>query len=67
MPSDVFNCEYFDDLKRKLQDPHFPEAKKVKIRNALKDLPEGYRILAWTNRPIKEGPHNVLTMEKFDE
>lgn len=65
VPTDVMNCEYFDDLKRKW---HSGEVDKTGVRVAFKFLPEGERILAWLDRPIREGAkRNILTLEKFDE
>ena len=64
MPTEVFNCEYFDELKRKWQ---AGEVDKAIIRFSLRNLPEGEKILAWLDRPIKIEGHNILTMEKFNE
>lgn len=63
-PTEVMNCEYFDDLKRRWQ---AGEVNKDRVRIAFMMLPEGDRILAWLDRPIKEGPRNILTIEKFNE
>ncbi len=66
MPTDVFNCEYFDTLKREFQEGN--EADKLRIRLALSSLKDGFKIIQWLERPIKVGgERNILTMEKFNE
>jgi len=64
-PTDIFNCEYFDDLKRRYQSG---EINQDTVKASLLNLPEGRRIIAWLDRPvIQESTRNIHTMEKFDE
>lgn len=63
-PTEVMNCEYFDDLKRKYQ---AGEVNAQTVKASLLNLPEGEKIISWLDRPIKDGAHNILTMEKFNE
>jgi hypothetical protein len=64
---EFINCEQFDELKNRW---HAGLVDKVHTEEAFKKIfPTNYqKIIAWLNRPIIKGkPHNILTMEKFDE
>jgi len=63
---EAFNCELFDTIKRKWQKNQID---KDYVRQFIwKTVPEhADRIIGWFERPIKDGPHNILTLAKFDE
>jgi hypothetical protein len=66
MPTEVFNCEYFDALKKEFHEG--TPSDKLRIRLALSNLRDGEKIIQWLERPIKVGgDRNILTMEKFNE